>query len=171
MSLGQVSEMLIMLLVPLALARWGVKWTMIAGMVALLVRYVAFWGGGALGLPSLYYLAILVHGAIFGLFFVGGQVYIDKKAPPELRAQAQGLISLMCFGVWMLVGTLVSNRLIEMYTVQQTVAGAAQATTNWSAVWIINMAISAVALVAFGALFRDDVTERAVAPAVAPTAG
>jgi nucleoside transporter len=165
MSLGQVSEMLIMPLVPLALARWGVKWTMIAGAGALLVRYLAFWGGGALALPSLYYLAILVHGAIFGLFFVGGQVYIDKKAPPELRAQAQGLISLMCFGAWMLIGTFVSNRLIEMYTIQETVAGAVQAVTNWNAVWVINVVISAVALVAFGVLFRDDVTEKAVAPA------
>jgi hypothetical protein len=52
-----------------------------------------------------------------------------------------------------------------MYTTQETVAGAVQAVTNWNAVWVINVVISVVALVAFGVLFRDDVTEKAVAPA------
>jgi hypothetical protein len=167
MNLGQLVEMGVMLLVPLALARYGVKWTMLAGIGALLVRYLAFWGGGVFQQPSLYYVAILVHGVIFGFFFVGSQVYVNKKAPPEIRAQAQGLISLLCFGVGMLIGTFVNVRLIEVYTVPETVAGLAQSTTHWNTVWLIITAISAVLLVAFGALFRDDVTEKAAAPALA----
>jgi MFS family permease len=165
MSLGQVAEMFFMLLVPVALARYGAKWAMGAGLVALLVRYAAFLGGGVLHLPALYYVAILVHGLIYGFFFVGGQVYIDKKAPAEIRAQAQGLISLILFGIGMLIGTFFNNKLIDIYTVEQTIEGVAQKVTNWDAIWVILTAMMAVLLVAYRFLFRDDVMEKKAMPA------
>lgn len=152
MNLGQFVEMFVMLLVPLALARWGVKWTMVVGLGALLVRYAAFWGGGAFSQVSLYYMAILVHGVIFGFFFVGGQVYVDKKAPPEIRAQAQGLIVLICFGVGMLVGTYFNVKLIDAYTANEVV--------NWNPIWTIITIMTAVLLGLFALLFRDDVTKK-----------
>jgi len=161
MNLGQFVEMFVMLLVPMALARYGAKWAMLAGLGALLVRYAAFLCGGVLSLPSLYYVAILVHGVIYGFFFVGGQVYVDKKAPSEIRAQAQGLIVLICFGVGMLVGTFFNVRLIDAYTVEKV--------TNWNAIWLIITAMTAVLLVAFWLAFRDDVSQKA-AP-VAETRG
>lgn len=159
MNLGQFVEMFVMLLVPFALARYGVKWAMVVGLGALLVRYAAFLGGGVLLQPSLYYVAILVHGVIYGFFFVGGQVYVDKKAPPEIRAQAQGLIVLICFGVGMLIGTFFNVKLIDVYTVEKE--------TNWNTIWIIITAMCAVLLGAFGVLFRDDVMEKKAVPAVA----
>ena len=148
MNLGQFVEIFLMLLVPLALLRFGVKWTMVAGLGALAIRYFALWGGIAADQTSLYYIAILVHGVIFGFFFVGGQVYVDKKAPPEIRAQAQGLIVLICFGVGMLIGTFVNVELIERYTTDGI--------CNWKPVFVINALVSAVLVVALCALFRDD---------------
>jgi nucleoside transporter len=124
MNLGQLGEIFLMLLVPLALSRFGVKWTMVAGIGALALRYVTLWGGFAADQTFLYFIAIIVHGIIFGFFFVGGQVYVDKKAPPEIRAQAQGLIVLICFGVGMLIGTFFNVRLIENYTDESEVVAA-----------------------------------------------
>lgn len=164
MNLGQFVEMFVMLLVPMALARYGSKWALLVGLGALLVRYVAFWGGGVFHLPSLYYVAILVHGVIFGFFFVGGQVYVDKKAPAEIRAQAQGLIVLSCFGLGMLIGTFFNVRLIDMYTIQSTVDEAVTI-TNWNAIWAIISAMTAVLLGAFWLFFRDDLAKN-VAPIV-----
>jgi nucleoside transporter len=115
MNLGQVAEILIMLLVPIALTRYGAKWAITAGLGMLLVRYIAFLAGGVLGQTWMYYIAILVHGAIFGFLIVGGQVYVDKKAPPEIKAQAQGLVGLLLFGIGMFVGTFVNVRLIDHY--------------------------------------------------------
>ena len=69
MNWGQFAEMFFMLLIPLALARMGIKWALVAGLIALVVRYVAFWCGGVYGMDSLYFFAILVHGIIFGFFF------------------------------------------------------------------------------------------------------
>jgi len=153
MNLGQFVEIFLMLLVPLALSRFGVKWTMVAGLGALAIRYFALWGGVAADQTSLYYIAILVHGIIFGFFFVGGQVYVDKKAPPEIRAQAQGLIVLICFGFGMLIGTFFNVELIERYTTDGV--------CNWNPVFVINALVSAVLVVALCALFRDDVKQAA----------
>ncbi len=162
MSLGQFAEMFFMLLVPMALARYGAKWAMGAGLIALLARYAALLGGGVLHVVPLYYVAILVHGVIYGFFFVGAQVYVDKKAPPEIRAQAQGLLALIQYGIGMLIGTFVSNRLIEVYTVDKV--------TNWNPIWVIFTVMMAVLLAAYYVLFHDDVLEKKAVPAgVAPS--
>ncbi len=162
MSLGQFAEMFFMLLVPMALARYGAKWAMGAGLIALLARYAALLGGGALHVIPLYYVAILVHGVIYGFFFVGAQVYVDKKAPPEIRAQAQGLLALIQYGIGMLIGTFFSNQLIEVYTVEKV--------TNWNPIWVIFTVMMAVLLVAYYLLFHDDVLEKKAVPAgVAPS--
>ena len=79
MNWGQFVEMFLMLLVPISLARFGIKWTIAIGLAAQLVRFLALWGGGTVNV-NLYYLAILMHGAIFGFLIVGGQVYVDKMA-------------------------------------------------------------------------------------------
>jgi nucleoside transporter len=151
MNLGQLVEIFLMLLIPLALARFGVKWTMVMGLAALAIRYVALWGGVAADQTFLYYIAILVHGIIFGFFFVGGQVYVDKKAPPEIRAQAQGLIVLACYGVGMLIGTFINVELIERYTTDGVY--------NWNPVFAIIAIVSAALLLALCAFFRDDVKQ------------
>ncbi|MCW5964398.1 MAG: MFS transporter [Bryobacterales bacterium] len=148
MNLGQFVEIFLMVLVPLALTRWGVKWTMIAGLGALAVRYFALWGGVAMDQVGLYYVAILVHGLIFGFFFVGGQVYADRKAPPEIRAQAQGLIVLICFGIGMLLGTFGSVELIDRYTTDGV--------CDWKPVFAIMAFASAALVVALFAFYRDD---------------
>jgi MFS family permease len=167
MNLGQFVEMFVMLLVPMALARYGAKWAIGAGLVALLVRYAALLVGGVLDQTWLYYVAILVHGVIYGFFFVGGQVYVDKKAPPEIRAQAQGLIALILFGIGMFIGTFFNVRLIDLYTVEKTIEGVTQKVTNWDAVWIILTAMMLVLLVMYRVLFHDDVMEKKAVPAEA----
>ncbi len=157
MNWGQFVEMFFMLLVPLAIARKGIKWTMTVGLVATLVRFVAFLSGGLLDYTWLYFVAILVHGIIFGFFFVGGQVYVDKKAPKEIRAQAQGLIVLICYGIGMLVGNFFNGKLISHYMTETIVDGVTQKVYDWNTIWAITTVISIVLLVAFCLVFRDDV--------------
>ncbi|MDI9430836.1 MAG: MFS transporter [Planctomycetota bacterium] len=152
MNLGQLVEMFVMLVVPIALVRFGARWAMVIGLGALLVRYAAFWTGGAMGQTWPYYIAILVHGVIFGFFFVGGQVYVDKKAPPEIRAQAQGFIVLVCYGVGMLAGTYFNVRLINTYTTDGVV--------DWNPIWVIITVMSAVLLGLFALLFRDSAASK-----------
>jgi len=132
----------------LALARMGIKWAMIAGLVALVTRYAAFLCGGMYDQTWLYFVAILVHGIIFGFYFVGGQIYVDKKAPPQLRAQAQGFMFLATFGIGSLLANFFMGALLTRYTDAENV-------TDWTSIWKITTAISAVLLVAFFVFFRD----------------
>jgi len=161
MNLGQFVEIFLMLLVPLALARFGAKWTMALGLLALAIRYFALWGGMAAEQTMMYYVAILIHGVIFGFFIVGGQVYVDKKAPPEIRAQAQGLIVLICFGVGMLLGTFFNVEIIERYTTDGV--------CNWKPVFMVAAVMSVVLLAVLAVLFKNDVTEAVQVAGEAPT--
>ena len=99
MNWGVLAEMGFMLLVPVAIKKFGLRTVMIFGLIALVVRYLSFFAGGISDQSWMYYIGILIHGLIFGFFYVGGQIYIDKKAPADLKAQAQGFIVLVTFSI------------------------------------------------------------------------
>jgi len=152
---GQFAEMFFLVLVPLMLKKFGVRKTMIFGLGALVIRYISFFLGGAYDMTWLYFLAILIHGIIYGFFFVGGQVYIHKKVPAELNAQAQGFIFFVTFGLGLLVGNFVNGKIIQVFT--ESVDGVD--TINWTSVWGITAVSSLVVLAIFMALFRNDIVD------------
>ena len=153
MGWGQFVEMFFMLLVPVALKTMGLKWTMVAGLAAMLVRYAAFMLGGIYSIDAFYFTGILVHGIIFGFFYVGGQIYIDRKAPKEMKAQAQGLIFLVSFGVGLLIGNFVNGALLE-YGV------AKGGPKNYHLMWTVSTIVTAILVVLFALLFNDPVAAR-----------
>ncbi len=145
---GVLAEMGFLLLVPIAIRKFGLRKTMVLGLVALSVRYLAFYTGGAVSQSWMYYIGILIHGLIFGFFYVGGQIYIDKKAPAELKSQAQGFIFLVTYGAGLLVGNFLCARLIHHY---KTAAG-----TNWNSIWLITTLVSVVLMFGFMLFFREE---------------
>ncbi len=153
MNWGQVAEMVFMLAVPLAIARVGLKWAMTIGLAMLLVRYASLLFGEISGIQELYFLAILVHGLIFGFFFVGGQIYVDRKAPKELKAQAQGFLFLAGFGLGLLAGNFINGKLLEHYT---TVSETGAKVYEWQPIWLITTVCSLVLLLVFMAIFHDN---------------
>jgi len=152
MNWGIVAEMFLMLLIPLVIARVGLKWAMSIGLVALAVRFISFLLGGMYDLTWLYFVAILVHGLIFGFYFVAGQIYVDRKATKETRAQAQAFV-FMCYGIGSLVGNFVNGWLIGRYSTKLA-SGATH--YNWQPIFTAMSVTSVVLLVAFLVLFRDD---------------
>lgn len=152
MSLGQVSEVLFMLLLPLAYARLGVKNILIIGLVAWIIRFAFFGYGDALGGVWMLYAAILLHGVCFDFFFVSGMIYTDKKAGDKIKSQAQGLITLATYGIGMFIGSEVSGYVKDKYTAADP-SGAM--VTTWLNVWLVPSAIAAAALVFLLVFFRD----------------
>lgn len=160
-TLGQMSEVIFMLLMPLFFARLGVKWMLLVGMGAWVLRYVLF----ALAAPDTIFwmiiLGILLHGICYDFFFVTGQIYVDKKSTPEIRGQAQGMLVLVTYGVGMLIGAQVAGNVYNSF-----LNGASDLTlAQWQQFWFIPAAFAAVVMVGFGLLFNDRV-ERA--PVTAP---
>lgn len=148
MSLGQASEVIFMLLIPLAYTRLGVKKMLIVGLVAWIVRFIGFgYGDGGSG-EWMLYLAIILHGVCYDFFFVTGQIYTDNKAGEKIKSSAQGLISLATYGIGMGIGSYLSGIVKDMFKTGDTV--------NWTSFWLVPAGIAAVVLVVFVLLFTDN---------------
>ncbi|MFC7625834.1 nucleoside permease [Microlunatus sp. GCM10028923] len=147
-TIGQMSEVAFLLVMPFLLKRLGVKITLAIGMAAWALRYVLFGFGDEGALFWMIVVGLLLHGVCYDFFFVAGQVYTDRFAGPGLRASAQGLITLATYGVGLLIGSLISGPIVDSFAT-------GTASHNWLQIWIIPAAIAAVVLVGFWLLFRD----------------
>jgi nucleoside transporter len=150
-TIGQVSETLFMVLMPFFFLRLGVKWMLAAGMLAWVIRYALF----ALGAPDqvswMILTGIALHGICYDFFFVTGQIYVDKKANPLIRAQAQGLIVFVTYGVGMLVGAQTAGAVYNSYL------GSAKSLTlgQWQSFWWLPAAFALAVLVFFVVTFKE----------------
>jgi nucleoside transporter len=148
MSLGQVSEIVFLLLLPFAYRKWGLKNIFIIGLLAWVIRFLFFGYGTADNTPWMLYLAILLHGVCYDFFFVSGQIYIDKKAGTAIKAQAQGLITLATYGIGMLLGNLIAGYVKDMNTLSNV--------TNWTNVWLVPAGIASLVLLLFMFFFKQE---------------
>lgn len=146
-TLGQVSETLFMVLMPLFFVRLGVKKMLAIGMIAWVVRYLLFAFGNA---DTNYWMligGIVLHGICYDFFFVTGQIYTDKQAGEKFKSAAQGFITLATYGVGMLIGSIISGMVVDKYVV-----GSGH---DWYNIWIVPAIIAAVVSVLFMLIFRE----------------
>ncbi len=156
-TLGQMSETIFMLLMPMLFLRLGVKKMLMLGMGAWVLRYALF----AIAAPSAVFwliaLGILLHGPCYDFFFVTGQIYVDKKSTPAVRGQAQGFLVLVTYGVGMLIGAQIAGNVYDRF-----LAGATALTLDqWRSFWILPAAFAAGVLLFFAAFFKAHAREDA----------
>lgn len=154
-SLGQVSETVFMILMPLFFVRLGVKKMLAIGMIAWVARYLFFAFGNAESNYWMLIAGIVLHGICYDFFFVTGQIYTDKLAGEKFKSAAQGFITLATYGVGMLAGSFISGIIVNKYVI----AGGGH---QWYDIWIIPAGIAFVVFLLFVLLFSDknkDVTE------------
>lgn len=148
LTIGQMSEVAFMLLLPVFLLRFGIKMTLLLGMAAWAVRYVLFAYGGEGNVTWMLIVGIALHGICYDFFFVSGQIYTDSKAGEHYRSAAQGMITLATYGVGMLIGFSVAGAVSDHALVNGQ--------HDWYKIWIWPAAFAAVILVLFGLLFRNE---------------
>jgi MFS family permease len=157
LNLGQLFEMLFLFLIPILIKKLGLRITMAFGIFAMLIRYLVFYFGSAADATGLYLTGIILHGLIFGCFMVGGQIYIDNRTPPELKAQAQGFIFFVTIGLGLLTGNFISGELIEHFS---QITGT-ERVYKWNLIWGIASVCSFVLLLAFLMLFKGEKKKKA----------
>jgi nucleoside transporter len=148
MSMGQMSEVLFMLVLPWFLLRWGVKKMMLVGMAAWALRYVLFAFGDTGANYWMLITGILLHGICYDFFFVTGQIYTDQKAGERFKGAAQGLITLATYGVGMFIGSYISGLVVDAYA---TAGG-----HDWRQIWLVPAGIALVVMAGFAFFFKQE---------------
>lgn len=148
MAIGQMSEVLFLLLIPFFFSRYGVKKTILVGMFAWALRYVLFAYGDASSGTWMLIMGIALHGICYDFFFVAGQIYTDAKAGVKFKGAAQGLITLATYGIGMLIGYWVAGYVTDMYTSPEGL--------NWQSIWIAPAGLAFIIFLMFMLLFKDD---------------
>jgi nucleoside transporter len=151
MTIAQVAEIFVMaFLLSYFLKKYGMRKTLAIGVVAWPIRYIIF----AIGTPAWLVIASLaLHGFCYVFFFVAAFIYVDKVAPPDIRASAQSLIAIVALGFGRFLGSLFAGWIKDVFT---TEAG-----TNWTNVFLVPCALTILCAVAFLVFFRE---ERGAAP-------
>jgi MFS family permease len=152
MTFGQMSEVMFLLLMPWLFVRLGIKWVMVTGLLAWSLRYALF----ALGAPDavswMLISGILLHGACYDFVYVASQVYIDQKASPEIRAQAQGFFVLVSYGVGQGLGTLAAGWIYNTIMPDNGEPSLQQ----WQTFWSIPLLFAVVVTILFTIGFKEE---------------
>ncbi|PKG41381.1 MFS transporter [Psychroflexus sp. MES1-P1E] len=148
-SLGQVSEVFFMLLLPFFFKKYGFKKTLLFGMLAWGVRYALFAFGNSGDLFFMLILGIALHGICYDFFFVSGQIYTDSKAGEKYKNAAQGLITLATYGIGMLIGFWVAGQIVDKNAL-------ADGTHTWQDVWLFPAIFAVGVLILFGLFFKNE---------------
>ncbi len=188
MTFGQMSEIFFMLVMPLCFAALGVKWMLLAGMFAWVLRYGLFGYASPEGIGWMIFVGVLLHGICYDFFFVTGQIYVDKKAPKAIRGQAQGFLVLVTQGIGLGLGAQIVQRMLinpnkaanaadleaeakalmegtEGMAAEKVAALREQASDlllssqDWQTVWYTCAAMAGIIMVLFFLLFRDSVAK------------
>ncbi|MBC7884158.1 MAG: nucleoside permease [Saprospiraceae bacterium] len=147
MTIGQMSEVGFMLLLPIFFKKYGFKNTILVGMLAWALRYVLFAFGDAGSLSFMLLLGIALHGICYDFFFVSGQIYTNAKAGSHIKSAAQGLITLATYGVGMLIGFWIAGKIVEINP------------NDWKTIWMYPAGFAAVILVLFLFTFKEEKIE------------
>ena len=146
MTIAQFAEIFVMaFFLSWSLKRYGMRKTLAIGVIAWPIRYIIF----AIGAPAWLVIASLaLHGFCYVFFFVAAFIYVDKVAPPDIRASAQSLIAIIALGFGRFLGSLFAGWIRDVFT---TDAG-----TNWTYVFLVPCALTIFCAVAFVLFFREE---------------
>ncbi|WP_405207388.1 MFS transporter [Aquimarina sp. LLG6339-5] len=152
MTIGQISEVLFMLLLPFFFKKFGFKKTILVGMLAWTIRYLLFAYGNSGELAFMLIVGIALHGICYDFFFVSGQIYTDSKAGEKFKSAAQGLITLATYGLGMLIGFYVAGKITDTNLISE-------GQHNWNSIWIFPAIFAATVMILFAVFFKNEKIE------------
>jgi len=111
MTIGQVAELLTMLILGVTLKKLGWRLTMIMGILGHAVRFAvyAFFPQS----PGVIIAVQILHGICYAFFFATVYIFVDAYFPKDVRASAQGLFNVMILGIGALLANSICPRLIQ----------------------------------------------------------
>jgi cyanate permease len=145
MTIGQIAEVVVMVLVPITVARLGVKKTMLLGAGMWALRFAL----SMMGQPKWLMIATIgLHGFCFGFFFVVAQMYVDRAATGDIKASAQSLLIFMIYGIGQIAGSVLSGYLRKEFVLPD-------GKDDWSRIWAVPLVIVLLCMAVFALLFKE----------------
>lgn len=144
MTIGQLSEIVFLIAMPIFIKKHGLKKMILLAMLAWTVRYVFFAFGNS-SLYSFLILGIALHGICYDFFFVAGQLYIHKLTPKSMQGTAQGILTLSTYGIGMLIGTWLSGLTVDFFQNHPN---------KWQYVWLLPALLSLAVAIFFTITFN-----------------
>jgi nucleoside transporter len=155
MTVAQIAEIIAMAaLLPWLLPKIGVRKCLAIGVIAWPLRYVVFAFGHVLGVGPVV-ASLTLHGIGYTFFFVVSQIYVDKVAPPDIRASAQSLLALVTLGVGNFLGTQFTGIIMKHFRGPESV--------NWTGVFLVPCALTVACAIAFLIFFKEPEKQEAEA--------
>ena len=145
MSVGQIAEILTMIILGATLKRLGWRWTMVIGILGHAARFGAY-----AFFPQHTGLIITVqvlHGVCYAFFFATVYIFVDEFFPKDARSSAQGLFNVMILGI----GALIANSLCP-YLMQTVFTN--QTGTDFRSLFLVPMFAAIFAALALAIFFR-----------------
>lgn len=160
LSIGQVTEFIVMLSLPFLLKKLGFKWMLAIGVLAWPLRYAVF---AFFPIPAAVLPALALHGICFGAFFVAGTIYVDRVAPTDIKASAQALYTMFVMGLGRLIGSFLAGYVqsLNTYSLKNPeMVGREYITTatHWSNVFLVPCVLTVLCAAAFLVFFRPKVS-------------
>jgi len=143
MAIAQAAEIVTMIFLPAMLRKWGIRGTMMVGILAWPLRYAVFAMGGPLWLIL---ASLSLHGLCYVCFFTASYIYVDQVAPVDVRASAQGLIAFVLLGAGLVVGSWFAGFVSDTFRVGTEV--------DYSKVFLVPLVLTVLCAGLFVGFFR-----------------
>lgn len=153
-TLGQIAEAGTMLLIPFLIARIGIKWVMVLGMIGWISRFVLFAYGfnGSHAIVPMLIAGIMMHGLSYDFFFVSGQIYMDRLFKPEMRARVQAFYWFILSGIGVVIGALIAGKVYRFFTISQKIH-------DWTSIWLAPCLTTLIVCLLFTWKFHEPKSE------------
>lgn len=164
MQVGIACEVVFMFLLSFFLLKAGFKVTLMMGAVCWIIRSVLFSQAALDANMTFVLIGLMLQGFCWDFFFTVGDIYVDRKARPEIKAQAQSLRFIVSNGFGLLFASTICGQIFNNTVTEQ----GPQALPQWESFWLFSAIIAAVVSVFFFIFFKDDLSKQKTPAAMKP---
>lgn len=146
MTFAQWPEVLAMVTIGAVMTRLKVRTVLLWSLVIHVIRFAFFTMAGVTGEKAWLMPGVILHGIGYTFYFITAQIFLDRRVPPGMRGQAQGLLTLVSSGVGQSIGILLAGYLYDLTVIHE--AG------GWTVFWAVLTGILVVCLGIFSIFYR-----------------
>jgi MFS family permease len=142
MTIGQLTEVVAMLMMGWLLRTWRIKSIFVLALGCGTLRYLLFAVGASDDSLVFVLLGVALHGICWSYFFEAGKVFLARRIERGIRTQSQALLALFTSGIGGLAGTAFVGW-AHGYLVNETTG------VGWSDYWWLLTAVCGFCVIGF----------------------